>query len=165
MDPIDPNEAMDPNEPLKPVQSQRESDTKTTPAVGRADLEPPGHPVTDPDSEGMLIGPHNPIFRGHETGEGERPPFVPPGARYDPIDPFGGEGDPDFDEFIPQGGFGDVIRGGRGRIGRGRGSNRGNRGGLQFDPNNPFGKPSNNPGNPSNGPFGPSGPFNPFGGL
>ena len=144
---MNPNEPIDPNEPLKPIEKPTNSTEST---VGRADLEPPGHPVKDPETEGMLIGPHNPIFNQPVEGE-EQPSFVPPGARYDPIDPFNSSGDPDFDEFIPQGGFGDVgnIRGrgaSRGRAGsRGRGGNV-----MGFDPSSSFGN---------------SGSFNPFGGL
>ena len=131
-------------------------------AIGRSDLDPlPAHPnpfgppplFGGPSrGDGMFVGPNHPIFsdrftpgrgggiggRGHHEGpwggDGYLPPMgAPPGARFDPVGPFGqgpGRGgpsggggggprvpprslDPDNDEFMPPGvvgEFSELIR-------------------------------------------------------
>jgi len=121
-------------------------------SIGRSDLDPiPAHPnpFAPPSlfggsrsGDGMIVGPDHPIFsdrfnlgrgggiggHGHHEGpwggDGFLPPLgAPPGARFDPIAPFGpgqgrggpfglgprgrgappGSGGPDNDEFMPPG--------------------------------------------------------------
>lgn len=96
--------------------------------IGEADLQMPGHPVRDIDEEGMLVGPHHPIFRQSEKDAASDvslrriPPSrlpsdaVPPGARFDPITPLAptyGSGEPDNDELLPPGEPGFPIAGAR----------------------------------------------------
>jgi len=62
------------------------------------DLDPFG------GSGGSLMGPGNRIFdpRGGRNGMGPLPAGLPPGARFDPVGPFGG-GQPDPDHMTPPG--------------------------------------------------------------
>jgi proteasome inhibitor subunit 1 (PI31) len=112
--------------------------------IGRRDLDPiPMNPFSPPplfppgsgDGDGMFVGPSHPIFNRQDSrrqpfgqpqgpwgGDGFLPPMgAPPGARFDPVGPFGafpGSGrrlgpgnmprgaqgrDPDNDEFMPPG--------------------------------------------------------------
>ena len=91
-------------------------------SIGRSDLDPfaaapgmvGGYPAGLPSSGGMIVGPDHPMFTNPNpaasyAGIGGVPSFpgslpigsVPPGARFDPISPFG-----------PQHGFGNRPRGG-----------------------------------------------------
>lgn len=75
--------------------------------LGGADLGVPGHVVKDVDEEGMLIGPSHPIFTGPQNPLNPQL-SVPPGARFDPINPvspggFYSPGEPDFDDLLPPG--------------------------------------------------------------
>jgi proteasome inhibitor subunit 1 (PI31) len=85
----------------------------------------------------MFVGPDHPMFGDNGIGSrpsfmggpGGRPPFlppgaVPPGARFDPIGPFGG----------PPGRF--PGRGGRGGFGMGGRGGMGGPGGFRADPDN-----------------------------
>lgn len=79
--------------------------------IGRRDLDPfPTNPFSPPsmfpgsgEGDGMLVGPHHPLFgarggredfpspRGPWGGDGYLPPMgAPPGARFDPVGPFSG---------------------------------------------------------------------------
>jgi proteasome inhibitor subunit 1 (PI31) len=104
--------------------------------IGRRDLDP--FAATNPfnpaplfpgnNSGGMIMGPNHPYFTGRTNpnssgirgpwgGDGYLPPMgAPPGARFDPVVPFGGgiglpgrnphrnrTGEPDNDEFMPPG--------------------------------------------------------------
>lgn len=96
--------------------------------IGRHDRDPfPTNPFAPPPlfgepgdlDDGMLLGPHHPIFGRREHvrpwgGDGYLPPLgAPPGARFDPIATLGGPrrnpqrglpvgtGEPDADEFMP----------------------------------------------------------------
>jgi proteasome inhibitor subunit 1 (PI31) len=105
--------------------------------IGRRDLDPipmNPHDLFSPPSlfphnsgDGMFVGPDHPIFgmrgggsygRGPWGGDGFLPPLgAPPGARFDPVGPFGDLGGrgrgrppgggnmrgPDNDEFMPPG--------------------------------------------------------------
>ncbi|KAJ7638691.1 PI31 proteasome regulator N-terminal-domain-containing protein [Roridomyces roridus] len=104
--------------------------------IGRRDLDPfPANPFAPPalfpgagGGDGMFVGPGHPILggqrgpnRGPWGGDGFLPPMgAPPGARFDPIGPFGPgvgpfpggagrrprggvPGEPDNDEFMPPG--------------------------------------------------------------
>lgn len=115
--------------------------------IGRSDLDPlplqnqpnplaPSNLIPPNQGDGMFVGPDHPIFggpfgpgRGQRSpgqtpwgGDGYLPPLgAPPGARFDPVGPFGGgsplggpgrqpfgrapprSGDPDFDEALPPG--------------------------------------------------------------
>ncbi|ORZ03381.1 PI31 proteasome regulator N-terminal-domain-containing protein [Syncephalastrum racemosum] len=102
-------------------------------SVGRADLEPLGGAggLRMPGSGGgMYVGPEHPMFGGHHPSSGGDSDIfggpqglprgaVPPGARFDPIGPFG--------NMPSRGG-----RGGRGGGGRGRGSRGGGGAGSFF---------------------------------
>ncbi|CAO3615314.1 unnamed protein product [Mucor hiemalis] len=100
--------------------------------VGRSDLYPVrgGDPLRGPGGDGMYVGPDHPIF-GNRGGSSLDDPSglfggpqplprgsVPPGARFDPIAPFG------------------ALPGGRGRGGFGPGGLRGPRGPHSGDPDN-----------------------------
>lgn len=108
--------------------------------IGRRDREPI---ITDPFAPppfgpaggggGMFVGPDDPILGGGWGGPGRPPPGqgpwggdgflppigAPPGARFDPVGPFGGpgggprlprrDGNPDNDEFMPPGFGSDMI--------------------------------------------------------
>ncbi|PFH36537.1 hypothetical protein BESB_047290 [Besnoitia besnoiti] len=85
------------------------------PSVGGQDLRAPGLPDSTrrpeeafpprPDQEegGTHVGPRHPFFFGDEPGGRDRLPMPPlpegfvPGARYDPIGPFGVEPNPDHE--------------------------------------------------------------------
>lgn len=115
--------------------------------IGRSDLDPlaiqnqpnplaPSMLIPPNQGDGMFVGPDHPIFggafgpgRGQRSpsgqtpwgGDGYLPPLgAPPGARFDPIGPFGNappgppgrqpfgrapprSGDPDFDDLLPPG--------------------------------------------------------------
>jgi len=110
--------------------------------IGRSDLDPfvnnpnplaPSMRIPGSQGDGMFVGPDHPIFggtfgpgRGQRSppgqtpwgGDGYLPPLgAPPGARFDPIGPFGAgplgppgggrapprNGEPDFDDFPPPG--------------------------------------------------------------
>jgi len=114
--------------------------------IGRSDLDPlaiqnqpnpfaPSMLIPPRQGDGMIVGPDHPIFggafgpgRGQRSpgqtpwgGDGFLPPLgAPPGARFDPVGPFGGaplgppgrqpfgrapprSGDPDFDDALPPG--------------------------------------------------------------
>ncbi|KAI8098696.1 PI31 proteasome regulator N-terminal-domain-containing protein [Halteromyces radiatus] len=95
------------------------------PSVGDDDLNPLGAPVRIPESlrrpgGGMYVGPDHPIFSGRHHDDNDSADIfggpqplprgsVPPGARFDPIGPFGAN----------------PTRRGRGAFGRGRGQGRG----------------------------------------
>ena len=85
-------------------------------------------PVFGPRGDGMLVGPGHPMFhapprpppRGPWGGDGFLPPgAVPPGARFDPVGPFGRpppppppgafRGNPDWDDLPPPGGPGSMY--------------------------------------------------------
>ncbi|KAJ2508922.1 hypothetical protein IWW47_000349 [Coemansia sp. RSA 2052] len=110
--------------------AQGSGSTPLNPAsVGRDDLNPLGrhHPFGPPDmgeGGGMVVGPGHPMFRqgGDDDGNGRPGPFggpqalppgaVPPGARFDPIGPFGPRPGPPR----PQGGLPGRGGGGPGRL-------------------------------------------------
>lgn len=97
--------------------------------IGRSDLDPLGGQVgrlPGVGGDGMMVGPGHPLFNrerqgndplrmpgqtGPWGGDGFLPPLgAPPGARFDPVGPFGGPGQPGFpgnarrnwgDEFPP----------------------------------------------------------------
>lgn len=108
--------------------------------IGRSDRDPfaGSNPFAPPSlfpgsgGDGMFVGPNHPIFgrrdfdplrspdrgRGPWGGDGYLPPMgAPPGARFDPVGPFGmrgppglyprapgyNSGEPDNDEFMPPG--------------------------------------------------------------
>ena len=107
--------------------------------IGRQDLDPIPNPNPFAPSPlfggvqpggGMYVGPGHPMFAGHGGGRGQTGPWggdgylpplgAPPGARFDPVGPFGRGnfpgagrgrggppavfgGDPDNDEFLPPG--------------------------------------------------------------
>lgn len=79
--------------------------------LGGGDLGGPGHPIGDPEEEGMIMGPSHPIFARPPANPAYNPFYpelpVPPGARFDPISPVGpgfySPGDPDFDDLPPPG--------------------------------------------------------------
>ncbi|KXN67372.1 hypothetical protein CONCODRAFT_80187 [Conidiobolus coronatus NRRL 28638] len=118
------------------------------PSVGASDLDPLGGAFSGPrfggiggnmdpfggglGNDGMYVGPNHPIFNQQRPrhdpihgGDGILPPgAVPPGARFDPIGPFGGpnrggqrgpgsggrfSGNPDNDELPPPGGYNDMF--------------------------------------------------------
>ncbi|CBZ51504.1 conserved hypothetical protein [Neospora caninum Liverpool] len=128
------------------------------PSVGAHDLRPPGLPDLtrrpeegfplglDEGDGGTHVGPRHPFFRGGDRGAPgsfPMPPLPPgfvPGARYDPIGPFGVEPNPDHErpqrwdnrgDLDPPGGagFGAGI-GGIGNFGGGRGGGGGFGGGI-----------------------------------
>lgn len=92
--------------------------------IGRGDFMPPGFPGPPSGGEGMLVGPHHPMFRARfpppDRRGGGVPDMgiprgsVPPGARFDPIhgippqpeNPYANPRGPDFDEFPPPGNWG-----------------------------------------------------------
>ncbi|KLO19842.1 hypothetical protein SCHPADRAFT_934973 [Schizopora paradoxa] len=131
--------------------------------IGRSDLDPlplqnqpnplaPSNLIPPNQGDGMFVGPDHPIFggafgpgRGQRApgqspwgGDGYLPPLgAPPGARFDPVGPFGGapfggpgrqpfgraplrSGDPDFDEALPPGFDNGASSFGFGGSGRGR---------------------------------------------
>lgn len=145
------NPLLDPVEPHLP-QNPSLFPGETVRPVGNADLSPPGHPSRSPSTEGMLIGPDNPLFYAPSASAPGRGGDlnVPPGARYDPIAPAGVGIEPDFDEFLPP----QTGAQPAGRVrGRGRGQGQGGRIiGNPFDSNGS-----------SSGTGG--GHFNPFNGM
>eukprot|EP00730_Choanoeca_flexa_P007708 TRINITY_DN12380_c0_g1_i1.p2 TRINITY_DN12380_c0_g1~~TRINITY_DN12380_c0_g1_i1.p2 ORF type:complete len:284 (+),score=31.43 TRINITY_DN12380_c0_g1_i1:114-965(+) len=86
-------------------------------AIGEGDLDPLR--VGPMAGGGMYVGPNHPMFAGRGGIGGMNPmggPGVPPGARYDPVTPFGGLGgrgrgrgrgfgEPNPDHLRPPGGF------------------------------------------------------------
>ena len=83
--------------------------------IGRSDLDPLGGQMgrlPGAGGDGMIVGPGHPLFnrerQGNEPlrmpgqtgpwgGDGFLPPLgAPPGARFDPVGPFGGPGQPNF---------------------------------------------------------------------
>jgi hypothetical protein len=126
--------------------------------LGGADMGPPGHFVENPEEEGMIMGPSHPIFQREQSEHGSKPIFhplsgelpVPPGARFDPINPVGpsfySPGDPDFDDLPPPGGppnIGGGIRPPRGHKLKG----------SKSFPTAPFGHPHGAPPGAGNPPF------------
>jgi proteasome inhibitor subunit 1 (PI31) len=65
------------------------------PSIGDSDLHPyippmPNMPRTSPFGTGNLMGPNHPYFQQQfRPGRGRGIPNVPPGARFDPMTPFG----------------------------------------------------------------------------
>ncbi|PHJ22235.1 pi31 proteasome regulator [Cystoisospora suis] len=99
--------------PSKPAGPSSSSSPSFGPAVGGSDHQPPGVPdLTDTrgprhnwnqeqEGGGMHVGPRHPFFTGGDPrlpGGYPTPPLPPgfvPGARYDPIGPYGAEPNPD----------------------------------------------------------------------
>ena len=134
-----------PQGPSHPPESSYPSQLHIPPenpfSIGRRDLDPfpeinPANPFAPPPlfpgvDDGMFVGPNHPIFGGRNPGgvggqgpwggDGFLPPMgAPPGARFDPVNPFSGGfpgsprgpfggprlraiRDPDNDEFMPPG--------------------------------------------------------------
>ena len=89
-------------------------------------IDPLGGGIGGGIGGGNLIGPGQiGIGGGNENNNNRNPPFVPPGARFDPLGP--GGHDPDPDHFKPPGGGR-----GRGRGGFGGGFGGGGFGGGGF---------------------------------
>jgi len=125
-------------EPHQPYAARRRNPLE----IGREDLDPFPNPFAPPPlfgdrrGGGMIVGPDHPLFDGRGAsqpsgpwgGDGFLPPLgAPPGARFDPVGPFGRGGfpgvgrggrgrgafggDPDNDEFMPPGNFGSNFGG------------------------------------------------------
>lgn len=119
----------DKNQRPKPVSSsilspeepeQEETQPKGAPRpvkLGASDVDPLGTGARTGGEGGMIMGPGHPIFTEPQAVEGTNPfsssPATrgdgraagnpPSGARYDPIGPFPGTNEPDFDELMPPG--------------------------------------------------------------
>lgn len=129
--------------------------------LGGADLGPPGHTVDNVEEEGMIMGPSHPIFqkptspsKNQDKPSGSTALPVPPGARFDPINPvspggFYSPGEPDFDELVPPGHSLDPP------LGKSIHPPRGPKlpGSSRFEPFKPSGHPYGAPPGPGNPPF------------
>lgn len=137
-----------------------DDELRTGVKLGGADLGPPGHFVENVEEEGMIMGPSHPIFQQSSPSHGQNNPFdsnelpVPPGARFDPINPVGpggfySPGEPDFDELIPPGNNLESS------LGKSIHPPRGPKlpGSKSFKPFKPSGHPYGAPPGPGNPPF------------
>ena len=157
---------MHPFNPINPIPGLRNPFN-----IGDQDLDPLGIMQPPRPGGGMYAGPDHPMF-GREGGVGQGggngilpPGAVPPGARFDPITPFGegsgnvplrpgprrdpygggvlpfGTGEPDNDDFYPPGIGDDEFGIGRGSGSRGRGVRGRGRGGFGGSGESPFQPP------------------------
>ena len=102
--------------PEEPEQDTQPKDSPRPVKLGVSDVDPLGNGRSGGEG-GMIMGPDHPIFHTPQTVGGTNPfpssPATrgdrgmagdpPSGARYDPIGPYPGANEPDFDELMPPG--------------------------------------------------------------